>query len=71
MSTEISPIIRFLYSKLLKKDPFIGAFFVPLHYNEKDSNGQKESARSLISELFAYLCGCLPKGSIDFIYWEV
>ena len=35
MSTEISPIIRFLYSKLLKKSPFIGAFFVPLHYNEK------------------------------------
>ena len=39
--------------------------------DEKDSNGQKESARSLISELFAYLCGCLPKGSLDFIYWEV
>lgn len=35
MSTEISPIIRFLYSKLLKKSPFIGAFFVPLHHNEK------------------------------------
>lgn len=41
MSTEISPIIRFLYSKLLKKSPFIGAFFIPLHYNEKDSNGKK------------------------------